>query len=72
MRSWASNSYSTTTGRSASSLEDDGNSSRGWTNAPNVGNHVEQTHNRGQGNAPGPDAQSKSGSGDPGRVKANR
>jgi hypothetical protein len=52
MRGWASNSYSSTTGRAASALEADGNSNRGYTNATSVSNQIDQVHARGQHNAP--------------------
>ena len=40
MRQWAAKSYSATDGRAASSLEDNGNSSYGYTNAENVANQI--------------------------------
>jgi hypothetical protein len=71
-RQWAAPSYSMKNGRAASSLEPDGKSRLGYTNAPEVSAQLETLHARGQNGAPGCDAQSKSGSGDPGRVVRNR
>lgn len=71
MRRWAAASYGQD-GRAASSLEDNGYSHYGYTNARDVTAQIETTHAAGQGGAPGADAQTKSGSGDPGRARENR
>jgi hypothetical protein len=70
LRSWASASYSPTTGRAAKSsmMEGAAGASEG------ASNQIATTHAPGKGGAPGMAERSlsKTGSGDPGRVKFQR
>ena len=74
LRDWSMASYSPTTGRAAKSSEPAGTSYsaggvvEGWS----VSSQVGETRNPGQNGAPGAASLSKSGSGDPGRVRFAR
>jgi hypothetical protein len=68
LREWASDSYDKHTGRSASSLEENGTGNRG-NHTSAVSSQKSEANAGGQKGAPGVSAMDRSGSADPGRRK---